>query len=406
LERQLLASFIKSRAAFEEVRQHVKHPEQAFSDVGKLIYQCSLDYYERDENAQCIEKDVLLANLEKRIGNEKQFKRIEEVVKALPDASVPNVLGTFLQQRKHSVAQELSAALLLGKDDKARPLLDQWERLDDGELESQSDTAEVYSGLSVQAVLDPLKRENLFRLWPLSLNEHTDGGAARGDHILVSGRVENGKSLLVINMACGFAFDKHKVLYIGNEDSAQRMLPRFVSRLTGWTKDELRVKDPRDVDAKLNKMGWSNLTFVSLPPSSTLDQIEMLVDKYIPDVLIVDQLRNVSANDSDLTKSLEKVAVGMRTLIKSKHILGVSVVQSMNNNEHINKLVGDMGDVADSKVGIPGQADLLVILGTNEEYRNRSMGMLTVAKNKLSGWHGHFPVQFIPQLSKVEDLGG
>jgi archaellum biogenesis ATPase FlaH len=310
-----------------------------------------------------------------------------------------------LQQRKHAVAQELSAALLLGRDGAARPLLERWQNLDMGEIESKNDSAEVYQGLGIEDILAPLARENLFRLWPLSLNEHTDGGACRGDHILISGRVENGKSLLSINLACGLAYDKHKVLYIGNEDSPKRMIPRFVSRFTGMTKDELRA-NPAAATARLDRMGYNNLIFVGLPPNSSLDQIDALVDKYQPDVVVVDQLRNVSANDNDLTKSLEKVAVGMRQLIKRRNVLGISVVQSMNNNEHINKLIGDMGDVADSKVGVPGQADLIILLGTNEEYRNRNMCMLTLAKNKLSGWHGYFPVQFIPQLSKVEDLGG
>jgi hypothetical protein len=206
-------------------------------------------------------------------------------------------------------------------------------------------------------------------------------------------------------MACGLAYDGHKVLYIGNEDAPQRMIPRFVNRFTGMTKDELRA-NPDKAQIKLEKMGYGNLIFVGMPPNSTLDQIDSLLDKYKPDVMFVDQLRNVSANDSDLTKSLEKVAVGMRQLIKKRNILGISIVQSMNNNEHINKLIGDMGDIADSKVGVPGQADLIILLGTNEEYRNRNMAMLTIAKNKLSGWHGYFPVQLIPQLSKVEDLGG
>ena len=403
MERQLLASFIKDRRSFEEIRGHTKAPEDAFSDVGKLIYSTILDYYNKDTGAGHVDRDLLLANLEQKLNNEKQFDRIKEIVKALPDVSVPNVIGTFLQQRKHAVAQELSAALLLGKDGQARPLLERWQNLDMGELESRNDSAEVYQGLSMEAVLAPLDRENLFRLWPLSLNEHTDGGACRGDHVLISGRVENGKSLLAINLACGLAYDKHKVLYIGNEDSPKRMIPRFVSRFTGMTKDELRA-NPDTAEARLDRMGYNNLIFVGLPPNSSLDQIDALVDKYHPDVVVVDQLRNVSANDNDLTKSLEKVAVGMRQLIKKRNVLGISVVQSMNNNEHINKLIGDMGDVADSKVGVPGQADLIILLGTNEEYRNRNMCMLTLAKNKLSGWHGYFPVQFIPQLSKVEDM--
>jgi archaellum biogenesis ATPase FlaH len=405
LERQLLGAFLKNRETLYELTSTVGSVDSSFSDVGKLILSSISEYYERDSTAKYIDRDLLLAGLEKKINNEKQFQRISDIVKALPDVSVPNVVSTYIQQWKSSVGQELSAALLQGKDALSRSLLNKWQKLDMGDIEFEETSSEVYQGLDVSQVLAPLERKNLFRLWPLSINEHTDGGAGRGDHILISGRVENGKSLLSINLACGLAYDKHKVLYIGNEDSPKRMIPRFVNRLSGMTRDELRA-NPELAQSKLERMGYNNIIFVSLPPNSTLDQIDALVVKHNPDVLIVDQLRNVSAHDADLTKSLEKVAVGMRQLIKRRNILGISIVQSMNNNEHVNKLIGNMGDVADSKVGVPGQADLIILLGTNEEYRNRNMCMLTIAKNKLSGWHGYFPVQFIPQLSKVEDLGG
>ena len=130
--------------------------------------------------------------------------------------------------------------------------------------------------------MSKFKRENLFRLWPVSLNAHTDGGACRGDHILIAGRVENGKSLVSINMACGFAYDGHKVLYIGNEDAPQRMLSRFMSRLSGMTNDEM-AKNPAKAEDKLSKMGFNNLTFVGMPPNSSLDQIDALIDKLSPD---------------------------------------------------------------------------------------------------------------------------
>jgi archaellum biogenesis ATPase FlaH len=401
LEAKILGALLHERKAFEELT-NLKEDGAGFTDAGKIIFSAIAAYYRRDPAAGHVDKGILLAALEQRLNNEKQFNRISEIVKGLAGVSVLNLVDVYRAQKKYIIANELAAALLKQDDAKVRDLSQSWAAWDVGVENKTEESADVYEDIAIESVLAPLKRENLLPLFPSSLNELTDGGATKGDHILIAGRVENGKSLFAINLAAGLCYSGKRVLYIGNEDAPARMLPRFVSRLTGLTKQQI-MQDYKGTQEKANKRGLNNLIFINARECS-LNHIDNWLSKYKPDTVVVDQIRNINAGNVEKTEQLEKVATGVRRLIKKHNVLGISVSQSMNDSEHINKLIGDMADVANSKVDLPGQADLLILLGTNDDYRNRNMVMLSIPKNKLSGWHGSYPVRINPLLSMVEDV--
>src|SRR5690606_32666023 len=79
-------------------------------------------------------------------------------------------------------------------------------------------------------------RTDVLKVYPESLNNKLDGGAAGGDHIVVFARPEAGKSAWVINAMGGFARQGAPGLYIGNEDRKDRIEGRIISNLSGMTK--------------------------------------------------------------------------------------------------------------------------------------------------------------------------
>lgn len=401
MEAKILGALLHERRAFEELT-NLKEDGAGFSDLGKIIFAEIAAFYRRDPAANAADKEILLAAVEQRLNNDKQFKRLAEVIKELQVVSLPNLLEIYRKQKKFMVANELAVALLKQDDDKVRELSQKWSAWDVGVEQDKEETADVFEKIDIESVFAPIQRENLMPLFPASLNELTDGGATRGDHILIAGRVENGKSLVAVNLASGLCFSGKRVLYIGNEDAPARMIPRFVSRLTGLTKQQI-IQDYKSAQNKANKRGFNNLIFINARECS-LNHIDNWLSKYKPDAMVVDQIRNINAGNVEKTEQLEKVATGIRRLIKKHNVLGISISQSMNDAEHINKLIGDMADVANSKVDLPGQADLLILLGTNDDYRNRNMVMFSIPKNKLSGWHGSYPVRINPLLSQVEDV--
>lgn len=401
MEKELLGAVLADRSTWEEVVRLGKEDGSSFSDLGKVLWKHASAYYKRDQQAREVSRDVLLG-LIKSSTNDKTYEVLKDVINSLPKPSLPNIRECYIRQQLDICGQLLSSSLLGHDANKQKELWERWGKLAAGQLPllSTSRGLDLYDSEDRRCLFDVINKEGLMRLRPLALNEKLDGGACKGDHILISGRVENGKSLVAINMAAGLAHDGYRGMYVGNEDGPRRMRPRFLSRFSGMTKHEMA----QDLDKALfvaRENGYDNIVFAGQAPASPLSPVAEALENGKYDFLVVDQIRNIASEDDNKAGKLEDAAVGMRDLCKKYDVLGISVTQSLNSSLQINKLVCDMGDVADSKHGLPGQADLIIMLGTNEEFRDKNQIMVSIVKNKLTGWHGYFACTVNPHLSKV-----
>jgi archaellum biogenesis ATPase FlaH len=172
-------------------------------------------------------------------------------------------------------------------------------------------------------------KSGLIELWPRPLNDLVDGGAKPGHHILVFAPTEMGKTLMVINMVAGFLRNGHRVLYIGNEDPAPDILMRMMTRMTGLTKYEIMEK-PDEAQKLLDQRNWNKFVLAALAPGS-FGQIQKLVEKHNPKVVVLDQLRNLNVESENRTQALEKAATSARNLAKRNNVLVVSVTQAADS---------------------------------------------------------------------------
>jgi archaellum biogenesis ATPase FlaH len=260
---------------------------------------------------------------------------------------------------------------------------------------------EEYQGLDAGELLKTFERENLIRVAPPSLNRRLQGGVIRGNHIVVVAYPETGKTLVTMTMTAGFVQQGLKVLYIGNEDPIKSVIVRFISCLTGKTASKI-AEDPKGTMHRAIDMGYKNAVFAGLS-GGTLEDIRALLVKHKPDALIVDQIRNISTKSENRTQQLETVARAMRDFAREFSCVAVSVTQGADSSR--NKLMLDMGDVDGSNVGIPGTADVMLMIGMNEDYSSKDRRHFCLAKNKVGGNHESWPVLVKPQLSRVVDAG-
>jgi hypothetical protein len=198
-------------------------------------------------------------------------------------------------------------------------------------------------------------------------------------------------------MAYGFLRQGLKVMYGCNEDPQDTMLLRLFYRLSGMTKEEI-TKDPQRASALADKAGYNNLVYVDLQPGTELE-IRKLVEEYQPDVLMVDQIRNLDMKEANKVLSLEKAATMMRNIAKSTPLLAVSITQAADSAT--GKVFLERGDIDFSNVGIPGTADLMVGIGADTEMEMRGQRGLNCCKNKLSGEHEPMRASFDHKLTKV-----
>ena len=391
-ERKILGAMLNDRGAYETLVP-ILLPGEDLSDIGQILYRKFQDYYERDETANSIDKDIIHEQLDREFP--KKADMLKGVVASLGDVSAPNVLHEWVEMKKYNIGLKLSVALSQGNTKEAQQLIEQYTNIGIEDLLSD-DT--LYQGESVTNIINRGFGDNVRPIFPRALSDILEDGVVAGTHVIVFARPDSGKTAFVINNAVQWCKKGYKVLYIGNEDPPDQMLMRIVTRFTGKTKAEVQ-EDPDSADQLARERGYENLIFYAASPG-TFKEVRSLVEEHQPDFVVIDQLRNMNVGESNKVLALEKAAQEARAIgqTESRPVV-LSVTQAGDSAD--NKLVLTMGDVDFSNTGIPGQADLMIGIGTNEQQKEVGTVVLSICKNKVNGVYTHVPVKINPQYSQV-----
>lgn len=398
MEKRLLSAAIKERESYDEIFSHV-NPD-ALTPVGKLVFELIQQYYEQDTEAKWCDREVLLERAERKLANPKQVQALKDYIGDLnPDVSVKNLFFDIKAFKQQKIGDELALAIANKQDPKE--VLDLMTKFQELEHTNPEDEEQVYNGFSIkELVTDSFNPENQIKVFPKELNDRLDGGARPGHHILVYARPEMGKTLFLINMAAGFLMQGLTVLYIGNEDPASDILLRTVSRLSKMTKQQV-LADPGAAQDIAVQKGYERLILASLSPGNFFE-IRKLIERFRPNVLIIDQLRNIEVKADSRVLQLERAATLARNIGKQYGILVVSATQAGESAE--GKAVLGRDDIDFSKTGIQAQADLMVGIGADETMEKHGLRTINLPKNKLSGNHDHFTVSINPTIGSVESI--
>lgn len=399
MENKLISAVVQSREAFIEVLS--TEIDDDFSDLVQIIWEEVKDYYNNDPNAEFVDKEILTKRLVRK--HKKHGEIFSNFIKALEEVSTINVLQEAIDVKLEAVRHKLAQEFVGGKDSreatrKIDTLLEEYNKLRLGKLDTEENKTEVYQGTDIGTILSETTSSNRIAILPARLNEQLNGGALRQHHIVVFAPTEMGKSLYALNLAYGIIKQGLKVLYIGNEDPAIDMIYRFMWRVTGMTNQEIQ-KEPEKAQELLNEKGFENFIFAEMAPG-TPREIEELVKEYEPDALIVDQIRNLDMGEDGKTLSLEKAATFMRKMGKMYNLVPVSLTQA--SDSATGKTFLRRGDIDFSNVGIPGTADLLIGIGATEEMEAGGERMLSLIKNKIGGTRVPVKVWFDNLLTKVQ----
>ena len=399
-EQHILASTMKSREAYEQVEGHVEHHD--LSEQGWIVWQGIQSYYGNDDSCGNVDAGLLGESIARGLAADKHKSMFHDLVQSLAgfDTSPANVVEDLLAHKREVCGHELANALLTGGN--VERLMGDYERLQSQDtLGTAVEDAEVYQGRDVEELctqgFDP---EGLIQVWPPSLNARLDGGVKPGHHIVLFGRPEMGKTMTVIDMMAGFLHQGLTVLYIGNEDPITDINMRVVNRLSLMNKFEV-LNSPKEADRKARENNYELLIMASLAPG-TPREITSLIKAHEPDVLVLDQLRNLNMGNDNFVQKLEEAATQARNWAKQYSCVVVSVTQAGDSAS--GKAVLDLGDVDYSNTGIPAQADVMVGIGACDKNKQRGEIVLSLPKNKVSGKHEYFAVLTEPTLSQLIPL--
>lgn len=397
-EQKILAAGIQSREAFQRIENFVKDGD--FTEEAAIIWKGLVEYYGRDAHCTSCDAGTLSGQVTRSLSSVKHKEHFTQLIQGLGEVNVSpeNIVNDFLGVKRESAGAKLATAILSGKaTNEVRPLVDEYDQWLSADAFAAEEESEVIRGLPITELKETYADNEIIRVWPGSLNSRLDGGLIRGHHVVVFARPEMGKTLFVINATAGFLAQGLTVLYVGNEDPIRDIALRTICRLTKKSKYDV-LDDPETAYAEALDKGYENLILAPLAPG-TPKEVETLVQEYAPDVLIIDQLRNISMKEDNRVVQLEKAATAARNIGKKHNVLVLSVTQAGDSAS--GKAVLDMGDVDSSNTGIPAQADVMVGIGATTEDHTIGRRVLSLPKNKRSGRHDHFAVKVDPTTSHM-----
>ena len=370
LQQLIILASAKDRGFYEKAKARVFLQEMDF--VPQEVWRGVESYYSRDEEATRCEAEILKADLAQRFPKKKEL--FAEYLSA--SVSVPNVASLFADYRRQQLLYKIQNEIVL--EGKLLPDLMQ-QYLDSLYVEEQKT---IYSKMSVEEIEAPFAENKLIRILPKKLNDKLGGGIPRQYHIGIIARPNTGKTAFCINMLYGFAKQGLKVIYCCNEDSDAAINRRVFSRFCG-APPSVYTQDPGKYELAAENNGYENFMYHPIFPGSP-SEIQRMVETYKPDVICIDQLRNlhVPGKQTGLTYILEESAKAVRAIAKKHNLIAVTVTQA--GDSATGKIFLDVGDCDSSNTGFAAALDLMLGLGQTEDLQSKGVLGVSVLKTKTA----------------------
>lgn len=351
MEQQLLAAALHSRASYALVMEYNPTPKRKDADIYSAEFRILMgkvgSYYERDAGANSVDKELMGELIDATVANDKHKHRLKDMLNTAfsLDASIPNIHSLLVQAKRSEIGDRLGMKLL-NKDDVTAELAE-FNKLSATEsLVVDNDRETLRSDTLADALRASLEGESGLTLYPPALGKAIGPrGAQPGSHIVVFGRPEISKSGFCITNAARWAMSGKKVLYFINEDPAINIQLRVVECMTGMNEEQV-LSDIDAAVARARTIGFDNVVIKGLTPG-TSSEISKWVEQEKPDVIIVDQLRNLWAKADSRTNQLDQVARDVRDIGKAHGIVVLSVSQAGDSAE--GKSILTMTDLDSSK---------------------------------------------------------
>lgn len=370
-EKAIIAICIGSRDSYGRLSVLLKSTD-SFSSYGDSCWKEITRYYDTDKEATRVDLGILKQRLIK--DNPKQEYLIEEYLSELPaDVSGLNVIKLYEDLHKDKLRQDLILALNAKDEESEKKLISEFQNY---KIEEQEE--EILHETSIEELNSHFTGTNLIPLFPSALGLSIGGGVPRQSQICIFARPDTGKSVAAINLAVGVAEAGFKVLYVGNEESSAKMMFRIMTRFCRKPEEELK-KHPEKYYQEAMERGYGNLFFAPAHPGG-YKLMRSLIEKHKPDLVIVDQMRNMRFVKDNMVMNLEEACKAGRNLAKEFNLVMCQVTQA-GESAH-NKIRLEMEDVEWSNTGVAAAMDLMIGLGQNQDLKEKGVVVISVPKNK------------------------
>lgn len=411
-----LTTFLAACLASRDACAVIGQADVVKDDVARILLTAITDYYERDPQAQWVDRAVLSGLLQAAASHPKAVAPLLKLLELVPmpaAVSAANVAAMVHANLVTTAKMRLQAALESGGD-----YQEQLQRL------RELDRPAIVQ-MSTQMTAADLLRATAERtpIYPAKLNGVFAGGLAPGCVLIVFGRPGAGKTATVVNIAYGLLRRGKVVLHIMNEESQECLTNRYLSimcqsqhgELQNLTHHDLarrtlsvefamnlaRETDPAKlilVSSDAVPRGFNNLHIVHGVYSYAA--VRELVLRLKPDMVIIDQIRHFGRGGEDaLHQVLERVTQDLRAHAHEAQFIGVGVTQAGLSGE--GKAVLGLADIDGAKTGLQGACDAIIGVGCAAG-PDANQRVISVCRNKISGVITHFPVWLNEQHTHLQ----
>lgn len=257
-----------------------------------------------------------------------------------------------------------------------------------------------------------IRTENQIPISMVDIDNITKGGLGAGELGVIIGKTGDGKSIFLCNVAVGACMVGKNVAYFTMEACEKILASRIDGNLSKYTSEEmLRKKDKLEMAVSRlpgNLVIKEFPTDVTTPVDISNYINDMIVNGFTPDLVIVDYIGILAPTKRcrETRHAISNVCKGIIAHIGKKYRVPVwsahqaSVVEeemSINKlsnkvkTENMNKVMG-IKDIAEAKVALSSEVDLLITMNQNMEERSRSPQGIRfhIPKNRIGPKGGTF----------------
>jgi len=208
------------------------------------------------------------------------------------------------------------------------------------------------------------------------------GSLRKGDFGFIFARPETGKTTFLASEVTYMAqHAEGPILWLNNEEQSNKVMLRCYQSVLNLTLTEL-MRDVKGNGERFQEIIKGRLKIVDIVSASKV-QIERLIDKHKPSLIVFDQIDKVKGFDNDREDlRLGSIYIWARELAK-KYCPIIGVCQADGSGEGQRWLT--MANVANAKTSKQAEADWILGIGKVNDIGYENLRYLHLSKNKLIG---------------------
>lgn len=255
--------------------------------------------------------------------------------------------------------------------------------------------------------------------FPTSVLSGAIKGVLGGASVAIAGRPDKGKTSLIAFILAHFAkqldnyFDPERpILWLNNEGKGQRIVPRIYQAALGLDMDELvALSNAGELRARYEAVvGRVDRIRVKDMHGASFAQIEQVIESMRPCVVVWDMMANFrlgsSSGGGNKADEIEEKWQVAREMAVRHDFVSLGTVQI--SNEGGNMLYPPYSALKDSKTGIQGATDIILMLGALDSPEMAQLRGFSTPKNKyqMPGRPSHVQAEVYFDAAKCQYSDG